>query len=87
MDVSLEEIAAIKAAWASYFNDNLQSTRDNTIWFNFTRYALSNGGADLLLKYYGGEQVYFCIDDIPGVGEKLSSQAGVIADLQPLVLG
>jgi hypothetical protein len=66
-------ISAIKAAWASYYDDRARSSRDHRIWFNFTRDALNNGGADLLLKYYGGEQVYFCIDELGGVGEKLSS--------------
>lgn len=68
-----DEIHAIKVAWASYYNGRVRSSRDHKIWFNFTRDALTNGGADLLLKYYGGEQVYFCINELPGVGEKLSS--------------
>lgn len=68
-----DEIVAIKAAWASYYDKRARSSRDHRIWFNFTCNALKNGGADLLLKYYGGEQVYFCIDELPGVGEKLSS--------------
>jgi hypothetical protein len=67
------EISTIKAAWATYYDKRARSSRDHRIWFNFTRDALNNGGADLLLKYYGGEQVYFCIVELPGVGEKLSS--------------
>jgi hypothetical protein len=67
------EIDAIKAAWKSYFDENARKARDHKVWFNFTRHALTNGDAGRLLKYYGGEQVYSCIDDIPGVAEKLSS--------------
>lgn len=67
------EIRAIQAIWASYYDTGAQNSRDNVLYFNFTRHAMTNSGAAPLLKYYGGEQVYFCIDELPGIGEKLSS--------------
>lgn len=68
-----EEITLIKDEWASYFIDDKRQFRDSRIFFNFTTSALTNRGADRLLRYYGGEQVYFCIDSLPGIAEKLSS--------------
>jgi len=70
---SPDEIDAIKSAWASYFDKRTRSSRDNVLRFNFTKNALSDGGADQLLKYYGGEQIYFPIYKLPGIGEVLSS--------------
>ena len=40
-------------------------------FFNFTKDALKDSGAELLLKYYGGEQVYFPIFQLPEFGKKL----------------
>jgi hypothetical protein len=50
----------IRNAWKNYFDrDPLQITaRDNRVWFNFTLQALSNGGADALLTFFGGENIY-----------------------------
>ena len=70
---SPDEIDTIKSAWASYFDDSMRSSRDNVLRFNFKKTALSNGGADWLLKYYGGEQVYFCLIGIPSIDEVLTS--------------
>lgn len=77
---SLQQISAMRQSWDSYFNARARSRRDLLLWFNFTKKALSDGGARLLLKYYGGEQIHFCIDEIPGVAEKLASIG------QPLIL-
>lgn len=46
-------------------------SRDYRIYFNFTKNALSNKGAELLLKYYGGEQIYFPLFNLPVINEKL----------------
>lgn len=70
---SPEEIGALKAAWASYFDASMTRVRDNRIFFNFTTAALNNGSAEPLLKNFGGEQVYFCIDELPSIGEKIAS--------------
>jgi len=70
---SIEEIEAIKAAWARYFDIRMTRARDNRIFFNFTTDALNNGGAKPLLRNFGGEQVYFCIDELPSIGEKIAS--------------
>jgi hypothetical protein len=68
-----EELKKIKKVWASYFNEQMCSARDNRIFFNFTTLALHNGGAELLLKNYGGEQIYFCINELQSIGKKISS--------------
>lgn len=70
---SHEEIVALKSAWANYFGASMIRARDNRIFFNFTTTALNNGGAEPLLRNFGGEQVYFCIDELPNIGEKISS--------------
>lgn len=46
------------AAWASYFTVEQNRIRDGRIWFNLTRMAMSNGGAEPLLSNYGGEVIY-----------------------------
>jgi hypothetical protein len=69
---SKSEIDEILNAWECSFDKQDEEVRDNRIWFNFTKDALKNGGAELLLKYYGGEQVYAPIYQINGIGSKLS---------------
>lgn len=61
----------IKEKWSQRFGEKNTESRDFRIWFNFTKDALSNGGAELLLQYYGGEQIYFPLFDLPIIGEKL----------------
>jgi hypothetical protein len=65
---SKDEQNQILQKWKEYFTDN---DRDNKVFFNFTRNALVNGGAELLLKYYGGEQIYFPLFEAPQIGKKL----------------
>jgi hypothetical protein len=67
------EIEALELSWAQYFGANMKEVRDSRIWFNFTTCALGNGGAELLRKNYGGEQVYFCIDELRGIGDKIAT--------------
>jgi hypothetical protein len=64
---------AIQAAWAQHFTAGQREVRDSRVWFNFTTSPLDNGGADRLLTYYGGEQVYLPIRELPGIGETLRS--------------
>lgn len=54
-----EEIDEIKSAWKIGFDDSDKMARDNRVFFNFTKEGLRNGGAELLLKNVGGEQVYW----------------------------
>jgi len=68
---SKSEIDVILNTWERCFDKDDEEVRDNRIWFNFTKNALGNGGAELLLKYYGGEQVYAPIYQIKGIGSKL----------------
>lgn len=66
-----EEQAEIKKVWKDYFNLYSQENRDNRLFFNFTTYALCNGGAERLLLNFGGEQIYMPIDSLENIGEKL----------------
>ncbi len=66
-----EEQATILIAWKDYFGETAIQYRDSRIFFNFTLNGLQNQGADLLLNYYGGEQVYFPLYRLPQIGEKL----------------
>lgn len=68
---SKSEMDEILNAWERSFDKQDEEVRDNRIWFNFTKNALKNGGAELLLKYYGGEQIYAPIYQIKGIGNKL----------------
>jgi hypothetical protein len=68
---SVTQLREINAAWSSYHHGSMVQARDSRIFFNFTRKALGGAGSELLLKYFGGEQVYFCIIQIPGVAEVL----------------
>lgn len=67
------QLEKVKTTWGRCYDERMRKARDNRIYFNFTRTALGNSGARLLQKNYGGEQVYFYIDKLPGVGEILSS--------------
>lgn len=48
----------IRQAWGEYFDEEAPTARDGKIWFNLTLNALNNGGADRLLRFFGGEQIY-----------------------------
>ena len=61
----------IKEKWLSRFGEKDTESRDFRTFFNFTKDAIFNGGAELLLEYYGGEQIYFPIFSLPKIGEKL----------------
>jgi len=52
------QVERIRKIWGEYFNSTQKRVRDNRIWFNFTLAALENEGADPLLTYFGGEQIY-----------------------------
>lgn len=70
---SSQEKELIIKAWTEYFSKKQREIRDNHIYFNLTQNALKNGGAELLLKYYGGEQVYNPIYEIEKVSDQLQS--------------
>lgn len=65
------EISLIKESWRTNFKKEDAKNRDKKIFFNFTLTALENGGAELLLTYFGGEQIYFPIYQKPNISEKL----------------
>ena len=66
-----KEQSQILCQWKEQFDETDVEYRDNHIYFNFTKKALQNGGAELLLNYYGGEQVYFPIYRLKQIGKKL----------------
>jgi hypothetical protein len=49
----------IHTSWNDYFTPYMSKIRDGRVCFNFTFVSLNNGNAENLLKYYGGEVVYF----------------------------
>lgn len=63
----------IEDAWSNYFTKNQQQSRDQRIFFNFTKHALLNGSAFRLLNRYGGEQVSMCFDDETHIASVLAS--------------
>jgi hypothetical protein len=68
-----QELNLMKQRWLSNFWEEQENVRGNRIFFNFTLTELHGLGARDLLNNYGGEQVYFCIDEIDGVSEKIKS--------------
>ena len=55
---SAAQLERMRRIWNNYFDGNGVQVRDGRVWFNFTLTALDNGGANRLLTYFGGEQVY-----------------------------
>ncbi|WP_290746366.1 hypothetical protein [Fibrobacter sp. UBA4309] len=68
-----EELDTIKNAWNAYFNKNMISCRDYRIFFNLTTTALFDSGAEPLLRYYGGEQVYMPLKGFPSIAKKIQN--------------
>ncbi|MCJ7449359.1 MAG: hypothetical protein MUO72_16915 [Bacteroidales bacterium] len=68
---SPNEIKSIVDAWKLNFSDDDVKYRDKQINFNFTQDALNNGGAEELLAYYGGEQIYSPLIQIDNIKDKL----------------
>ena len=68
-----EELDTIKNAWEVYFNKNMVSCRDYRIFFNLTTTALFDSGAEPLLRYYGGEQVYMPLKSFPSIAKKIQN--------------
>lgn len=55
---SVEQRKAIEEAWGGYFTREQTNARNGWIWLTATRVPLVDGGADRLLRYFGGEAVY-----------------------------
>lgn len=68
-----KELDIIKNAWKTYFNKNMISCRDYRIFFNLTATALFDSGAEPLLQYYGGEQVYMPLKGFPSIAKKIQN--------------
>ena len=81
------QLARVQRLWSEYFDDDAAEYRDGRIWFNFTTLALHNGGAQRLLDYFGGEQIYMPLTDdrelaaiLRGIGEPLIIEAHLDAN-------
>ncbi len=70
---TVEELETIKKLWNAYFDRTMVESRDRRIFFNLTTTALFDGGAEPLLKYYGGEQVYMPLKGEPIIANKLQN--------------
>jgi hypothetical protein len=68
---SEKEQRQILKNWEKQFDQGEAELRDDSIYFNFLKEALHNGGAEDLLKYYGGEQVYLPLLPLAKVRKKL----------------
>lgn len=68
---TVEELETIKKLWDAYFNRIMVESRDHRIFFNLTTTALFDGGAEPLLKYYGGEQVYMPLQRESSIAHKI----------------
>lgn len=67
------ELDIIKNEWEKYFNKIAISSRDHRIFFNLTTTALFDGGAEPLLQYYGGEQVFMPLKGFPSIVQKIQN--------------
>lgn len=83
---SIPELMIIKEMWDKYFGERQKKSRDYRIFFNTTKVALGNGGADALLEHFGGEQIHMALNDHEEVQRKLS-QIGVPLMVSFLILG
>lgn len=68
---SKDELVELKAIWDRSFDKNMKKTRDRRIFFNLTLTAFPNNGAENLLRFYGGEQVYFYLMQDETISSKL----------------
>src|SRR5215831_13193390 len=68
-----DERLTIVKAWANYFDSGQKKSRDNCLFFNFTKIALEDSGAEPLLSNFGGEQIYMPLQDLRGIGDKLKA--------------
>ncbi len=80
------EIKAIKAGWRKRYDAHENSIRDHRVFFNLTSQALTSGGAEPLLKNFGGETIFMGLLDLPEIMAKmrtLGSPLIVKCRLQP----
>ena len=68
---TLKQQQSIKERYKNYFSDSQSRVRDGRIWFNFTYMQLVEGGADRLLTYFGGENIYMPLTRDPAIAEIL----------------
>ena len=67
------QVVLLQERWAAYFTSQQISSRDNSIFFNFTEEALEIGGAENLNGMYGGEQIHMCVELDEPLGKALAN--------------
>lgn len=67
-----EERRSIERAWRAYFEPDQNAVRDSRIWFNLPKVEI-DGGADPLLRHFGGETIYMPLVDLGTVADKIRS--------------
>ena len=68
-----EQLQRIKRAWQDYFPGQQDRSRNGRVCLALTREALANGGADPLLRYFGGEAIYMPLLEFTDVAKILGS--------------
>ena len=70
-----DEQSEILNIWKESYNPVIRESRDNKVFFNFTLLGLESRDAEDLLKYYGGEQIYFYL--VNGEPSKVKQSIGL----------
>jgi hypothetical protein len=70
---SRTQLHVIEVAWSAYFDRQQNRGRDDRVWFNLTLDALTDSGAEPLLRHYGGEVVYKPLASHPSIATILKS--------------
>jgi len=68
-----EQRRRIQQAWESYFPGQQDRSRNGRVCLALTRLALADGGAEPLLKHFGGEAIYTPLTQYPDVVNVLSN--------------
>jgi hypothetical protein len=68
-----EQRRRIQQAWESYFPGQQDRSRNGRVCLALTRQALIDGGAEPLLKHFGGEAIYMPLTQYPDVVDVLSN--------------
>lgn len=70
---TVQELEIINEAWEKEFGSRVKTIRDNRIYFNFTTKEIGRSGSELLLNYFGGEQVYWPIYRLKSISNKIKN--------------
>lgn len=69
-----EELAAMKSAWHSYFEEQRQrSCRDGLIWTCLSRSLVKTRGTETFFRFFGGEAIFMPLKENITLAKKLES--------------